>query len=129
MSAIKAYKMAGINDPQKEIDLAEIYQPFPSQELLFAERLGLFDEGKAWQALEKGEMDINGRIPCDLSGGVNATNAIGSSALQRILECALQIMGKAEEHQVPKEVHNAVAHGWGGATNYITVTVLGDSPY
>jgi len=25
-------------------------------------------------------------------------------------------------------VHNAVAHGWGGVTNYVTVTVLGDSP-
>jgi acetyl-CoA C-acetyltransferase len=128
LSAKKAYAMAGIKDPQKEIDLAELYQPFPSQELIFSERLGLFDEGKAWIALEKGETDINGRLPLDVSGGVNATNAIGSSALQRILECALQIMGKAEEHQVPKKVKNAVAHGWGGVTNYITVTVLGDSP-
>ncbi|UCD83409.1 MAG: hypothetical protein JSU92_08805 [Deltaproteobacteria bacterium] len=128
MSAKKAYKMAGITDPKKEIDLAEIYQPFPSQELLFAEKLGLFDEGKAWIAMEKGETDINGTIPTDLSGGVNATNAIGSSALQRILECALQIMGKAGEHQAPKKIRNAVAHGWGGNTNYITVTVLGDSP-
>ena len=129
VSAIKAYQMAGIKDPQKEIDVAEIYQPFPSQELLFAEKLGLFEPGTAWRSLERGEMDISGKMPCDPSGGVLATNAIGSSALQRILECALQIMGKAEEHQVPKEVHNAVAHGWGGATNYITVTVLGDSPY
>jgi acetyl-CoA C-acetyltransferase len=96
--------------------------------MLFGEKLGLFDEGQAWKAVEKGETDINGRIPCDLSGGVNATNAIGSSALQRILECALQIQGKAGEHQAAKPVHNAVAHGWGGVTNYITVTVLGDTP-
>jgi len=129
MSAIKAYRMAGIKDPRREIDLAELYQPFPSQELIFAERIGLFDEGKAWMALEKGETDINGRMPCDVSGGVNATNAIGSSALQRILECALQIRGKAEEHQVPKEVHHAVATAWGGATNYFAVTVLSDSLY
>ena len=127
-SAMKAYKMAGIKDPKKEIDLAEIYQPFPSQEMIFAERLGLFDEGTAWKAVEKGETDIDGRLPCDLSGGVNATNAIGSSALQRILECALQIQGKAGEHQAHKPVHTAVAHGWGGVTNYITVTVLGDTP-
>jgi acetyl-CoA C-acetyltransferase len=128
VSAMKAYKMAGIEDPKREIDVAEIYQPFPSQELIFAERLGLFEEGKAWMALEEGEMEIDGRMPTDPSGGVLSTNAIGSSALQRILEAALQVMGKAEEHQVPKEVRNAVAHGWGGVTNYITVTVLGDSP-
>lgn len=128
MSAMKAYEQAGIKDPQQEIDLAEIYQPFPSQELLFSERLMLFDEGKAWMALEKGETDINGRLPVDPSGGVNATNAIGSSANQRILEAALQVMGKAEDHQVPKKVRNAVAHGWGGVTNYVTVTVLGETP-
>jgi acetyl-CoA C-acetyltransferase len=102
LSAMKAYKQAGIVDPSKEIDVAEIYQPFPSQELFFAERLGLFDESTAWMALERGETEITGRMPCDPSGGVNATNAIGSSAMQRILECALQIMGKAEEHQVRK---------------------------
>jgi len=128
MSAKKAYSMAGIVDPKKEIDLAEIYQPFPSQELIFSERLGLFDEGTAWRYMEKGETDIQGRIPISVSGGVNATNAIGSSALQRILESALQIMGKAGEHQAPKKIKNAIAHGWGGVTNYITVTVLGDSP-
>jgi len=128
LSAKKAYSMAGIIDPQKEIDLAEIYQPFPSQELIFSERLGLFDDGAAWRHMEKGETDINGRMPISVSGGVNATNAIGSSALQRILEAALQIMGKAGEHQVPKKVKKAIAHGWGGLTNYVTVTVLGDSP-
>jgi len=128
LSARKAYRQAGITDPKKEIDLAEIYQPFPSQEIIFSEKLGLFDEGQAWKGVEKGETDIDGRIPISVSGGVNATNAIGSSALQRILECALQIMGKAGEHQVPKKVRNAVAHGWGGVTNYITVTVLGDAP-
>jgi acetyl-CoA C-acetyltransferase len=128
VSAKKAYRQAGIVDPQKEIDLAEIYQPFPSQELIFSERLGLFDEGQAWKGLDKGETDIEGRMPISVSGGTAATNAIGSSALQRILEAALQIMGKAGEHQVPKKVRNAVAHGWGGVTNYITVTVLGDTP-
>lgn len=127
-SAMKAYEMAGIRDPQQEIDVAEIYQPFPSQEMIFAERLGLFDEGEAWKAVENGEIEIDGRMPLDPSGGVATTNAIGSSALQRILEAALQVMGKAGEHQVPKKVRNAIAHGWGGVTNYITMTVLGDTP-
>ena len=127
-SAMKAYEMAGIRDPGQEIDVAEIYQPFPSQEMIFAERLGLFDEGKAWMAVENGDIEIDGRMPLDPSGGVATTNAIGSSALQRILEAALQVMGKAGEHQVPKKVRNALAHGWGGVTNYVTVTVLGDEP-
>jgi acetyl-CoA C-acetyltransferase len=128
ISARRAYERAGIKDPRKEIDVVEVYQPFPHQELMFSERLGFFDDGKAWIALEEGETEIDGKLPICPSGGVNATNAIGSSAMQRFLECALQIMGKAEDHQVPKDVRNAVAHGWGGQVQFNTVAVLGDSP-
>lgn len=128
ISAKEAYQRAGIKDPRKEIDMAEIYQPFPHQELMFSERIDLFDDGKAWIALEEGQTEIDGSMPLDPSGGVISTNAIGSSAMQRVLECALQVMGKAQKHQVPKDVKNAVAHGWGGATNFTTITVLGDSP-
>ncbi len=128
IAAMKAYEMAKIRNPREEIDVAEIYQPFPHQELMYAEKLMLFDDGKAWIALEEGETEIDGRIPIDPSGGVLSTNAIGSSAMQRVAECALQIMGKAGKHQVPKDVKNAVAHGWGGSTNFTVVTVLGDAP-
>ena len=128
ISARRAYERAGIKDPRKEIDVVEIYAPFPHQELMFSERLGFFDDGTAWKAVEEGITEIDGDLPICPSGGVNATNAIGSSAMQRVVECALQIMGKAEDHQVPKDVRNAVAHGWGGQVQFNTVMVLGDSP-
>ena len=128
ITAKEAYRRAGIKDPRKEIDVVEIYQPFSNQELMFSERLGFFDDGKAWIALEEGQTEIDGALPICPSGGVLSTNAIGSSAMQRVAECALQIMGKAKKHQVPKDVRNAVAHGWGGSVNFTTVTVLGDSP-
>jgi len=128
LSAKKAYERAGIKDPRKEIDMAEIYAPFPHQELMFSERLGFFDDGTAWKAVEEGVTEIDGDFPICPSGGVNATNAIGSSGMQRVVEAALQIMGKAEEHQVPKDVSNAVAHAWGGQVQFNTVMVLGDRP-
>jgi acetyl-CoA C-acetyltransferase len=126
VSAMKAYERAKIKDPRKEVDMAEIYQPFPHQELMFSECLGFFDEGTAWKALEEGVTEIDGKFPICPSGGVNATNAIGSSGLQRVLECALQIMKRAEDHQVPKDVRIAVAHAWGGQVQFNTVTVLGE---
>jgi len=128
VSAMKAYERAGIKDPRKEIDVAEIYAPFPHQELMFSERLGFFDDGTAWKAVEEGVTEIDGDFPICPSGGVNATNAIGSSGMQRVVEAALQVMGKAEEHQVPKDVRNALAHAWGGQVQFNTVMVLGDSP-
>lgn len=128
IAARKAYELAGIKDPGREIDLAEPYAPFANQLLMFYERLLLCDEGEAPGVLDSGSMDMDGELPVCPSGGVISTNAIGASAMERVAECALQIMGMAGEHQVKKDVHNAVAHGWGGALNLNVVAVLGDTP-
>jgi len=124
----KAYDMAGIEDPTREIDMAELYDGFAHQSLLWCEKLGFFSE-PAHKMLDKGALEIDGEFPVNPSGGVFSTNAIGASAMNRPTECALQIMRKIEgEHQVPKKVKTAVAHGWGGLFQYVTVTVLGDKP-
>lgn len=128
IAARRAYDLAGIKEPEKEIDLAEPYAPFASQVMMFYERLLLCPEGEAPAAVDSGSMELDGDLPVCPSGGVISTNAIGASAMERIAECALQIMGKAGEHQVKKDVHNAVAHGWGGAVNLNVVAVLGDTP-
>ena len=128
LAAKKAYKLAGIGNPEKEIDVAELYQPFAHQQLLWFERCFLCKETEAPKALDDGVMEIDGDLPTDPSGGCLCTNAIGATAMERVAEAALQIMGKAGEHQVPKDVHNALATGWGGLANLITITVLGDTP-
>jgi len=41
----------------------------------------------------------------------------------------MQVMGTVEgDHQVPRKVHNALAHGWGGLFQFVTITLLGDQP-
>lgn len=128
IAAARAYELAGIKDPRNEIDLAEPYAPFAHQLLMFYERLLLCDEGEAPSILDSGSMDLDGELPVCPSGGVISTNAIGASAMERIAECAIQIMGKGGERQVKKEVRKAVAHGWGGAVNLNVVAVLSDTP-
>ncbi|MHB8895730.1 MAG: thiolase C-terminal domain-containing protein [Candidatus Geothermincolia bacterium] len=129
IAARKAYAMAGIKDPKKEIDMAEMYNGFAHQSLMWLEKLGLCDEGQAHVMLDRGALNIDGELPTNASGGVFSTNAIGASAMNRPTECALQIMRKIEGgHQIPKKIKNAVSHGWGGMFQYVTVTVLGDEP-
>jgi acetyl-CoA C-acetyltransferase len=122
-----AYKQAGISFPRKEIDYAEVYAPFPNQQLLWTEKLGLFEEGTAPAMHEAGVTDLDGELPVNCSGGVNATNAIGASAMERPAVAALQIMGKAS-NQVPKTVHTAIGSGWGGSLNLITLMAMSDQP-
>jgi acetyl-CoA C-acetyltransferase len=122
-----AYSQAGISFPRKEIDYAEVYAPFPNQELMWTEKLGLFEEATAPQMYETGVTAVNGELPVNCSGGVNSTNAIGASAMERAAEAALQIMGKAS-NQVPKTVHTSIGSGWGGSLNLITLMAMSDSP-
>ncbi|HDZ18061.1 hypothetical protein LCGC14_1096160 [marine sediment metagenome] len=122
-----AFSQAGISMPRKEIDYAEVYSPFPNQELMWVEKLGLFEETTAPQMYETGVTSLKGELPICCSGGVNSTNAIGASAMERPAVAALQIMGKAS-NQVPKTVHTALGHGWGGVLNFCTLMVMSDEP-
>lgn len=127
-SAEVAYGQAGISFPNKEIDYAEVYAPFPNQELQWVERVGLFEPNGAPEAYANGVTAWNGELPVNCSGGVNSTNAIGASAMERPSEAALQIMGKASNQVKHKTIHTALGHGWGGAINLITHLVMADEP-
>ena len=129
LASEKAYAMAGIKDPSKEFDMAELYDGFAHQCLMWLEKLACCKEGEAHKLLDAGALDLDGELPTNASGGVFSTNSIGDSAINRPAECALQIMGKIEGgHKIPKKIRKALAHGWGGMFQYVTVTVLADEP-
>ena len=113
-AAAKAYKMAGIHQPKKEIDIAEICEPYAFQELLWCEKLGFCGDGQGGKLIDSGVTQMNGALPVNPSGGVLAMNPYVSRGLYRIIESALQIKGKAGEHQVDKKVKTALAHGTHG---------------
>jgi acetyl-CoA C-acetyltransferase len=122
-AAKQAYKLAGIQNPMKELDLAELYIPFSFQELFIYECFGFCDEGKGCELVEKEVVNRNGALPCEPSGGVLSTNPIGATGLQRVAEAAMQIMGKAGDHQV-SDVRKALAHAMGGMCQLNGVMIL-----
>ncbi|MGO9123240.1 MAG: thiolase family protein [Desulfomonilaceae bacterium] len=125
-AAQQAYKMAGVTNPAKEIDLVELCEPYAFQELLWCEQLGLCAEGEGGKLVASGKTRIDGELPVNPSGGVLATNPYVSRGLQRVLEATLQIRGQAGEHQVRKEVKTAVCHGATGfAGQCHAVAVIG----
>jgi len=73
MAAERAYKMAGISDPAKQLDVAEVAAKFAHQEPILAEALGLFEEGSAARVATDGLADIGGSMPiCPSGGGLGA---------------------------------------------------------
>jgi acetyl-CoA C-acetyltransferase len=118
-----AYQMAWVYDPVRELDLAEVHDAFSFQELIWTEALGLCSPGEGGKMVASGVTAIDGEFPINPSGGVLSSNPIGAAAMFRQLEAALQVMGKAGSHQVPG-VRKALAHSWGGAIQFSTVTIF-----
>lgn len=110
LAAKKAYSMAGISNPRKEIDLVELSEFYSYQELLWLEEMGFCDRGEAGKMVEKGMTRLNGELPVNPSGGVLSGNPVTVAGAIRVAEAALQLMGKAGEHQV-EGVRRALAQG------------------
>lgn len=109
-AAQRAYAMAGIHDPFREIDVAEVYDAFSYQELMWTEILGFCPRGQGAELIKSGVTTMEGTLPVNPSGGVLAAHAIIVAGLVRVAEAALQLRGEAGEHQVPN-VKTALAHG------------------
>lgn len=118
------YAQAGITDPLKEIDVAEIYVPFSWFEPMWLENLGFAPEGEGWKFTMDGKTRIGGEIPINASGGVMCTNPIGASGMLRFAEAALQVRGMAGDHQVDG-AKRALGHAYGGGSQFFAMWIVG----
>jgi acetyl-CoA C-acetyltransferase len=125
-AAKTAYKQAGITNPRKELDVAEVYNPFTFQEMLFYECFGFCEFGKACELVEKRVVMREGDLPCDPSGGVLSTNPIGATGLQRVAEVVLQVTNKANDHQIPG-ARIGLAHAMGGLDQFNGIMIISNS--
>lgn len=100
LAAQKAYNMAGIKNPRKEIDLIELCEFYSYQELLWLEEMGFCGRGEAGKMVEKGITQLDGELPVNPSGGVLSGNPVTVAGAIRVAEAALQLMGKAGKHQI-----------------------------
>lgn len=127
LAAQSAYTEARISNPLKEIDVAELQNPFTISEVMAIEALGFCKPTETGARVTDGTFDMDGELPINPSGGVLSSNPVGATSLVRIAEIALQVRGKAGARQVPK-VKRALAQCSGGAIQFGTVTILGDEP-
>jgi len=124
--AADVYKQAGITDPRKELDCAEVYVPFSWYEPMWLENLGFAPEGEGWKLTMEGatSLDENGDIPWNCSGGVLSSNPIGASGMIRFAEVARQVRGDAGDHQV-EGAKLALGHAYGGGAQFFSMWVVG----
>lgn len=119
------YAQAGIRNPLKEIDAAEVYVPFSWYEPMWLENLGFAEVGQGWKLTMDGttSLDQGGNCPWNCSGGVLSSNPIGASGMIRFAESALQVRGMAGEHQVPG-AKTALGHAYGGGAQFFAMWIV-----
>jgi acetyl-CoA C-acetyltransferase len=110
MAARKAYQMAGITNPRKEIDLVELSDFYSYQELLWLEGMGFCPRGEGGRMVDQGVTELRGELPVNPSGGILSGNPVTVAGAVRVAEAALQLMGKAGGRQV-EEARKALAQG------------------
>ena len=93
--ATDLYGQAGITNPRKDFDMAEVYVPFSWYEPMWMENLGFCDEGDGWKMTESGATSMveGGDMPINCSGGVLSSNPIGASGMMRFAEAARRCGG------------------------------------
>jgi acetyl-CoA C-acetyltransferase len=124
-AARMAYKMAGISDPRREIDVVEPYDPFDYKELHHLEGLMLCGRGEAPQLLVDGKTQRDGELPVCPSGGLlGVGNPIAAAGLMKVIEIFWQLRGEAGKRQIAKKAKRGLAQAWGDLMQVGTVVVL-----
>jgi len=124
-AAKKAYRMAGIRHPFRDIDVAEISEEFSYQELLWLEGLGFCERGQGGSLIDSGKTCLGGKLPVNPSGGVLAGNPNQVAGMARVAEAVLQLRGEAGDRQV-EGARVALAHGVTGICGqHQAVMILG----
>jgi len=124
-AAKMAYKMAKIENPRKEIDFAEPYDPSSYKELHHMEGLLLCKKGEAPILTREGVTQRDGDLPICPSGGLlGVGNPIAATMGQKVCELYWQLKGLAGKRQIPGDPRIGVAQAWGDIMQMGTVIVL-----
>lgn len=122
------YRRAGIDDPLKQIQVTELYDPYSIMSPVQLERLGFCGPGRALALEREGYWNVDGgAVAVNPSGGTLCTNPIAVTGLVRAIDAANQVMRKAGPMQVPN-VRNSLSTAVGGITQFYTCTIFGSDP-
>jgi acetyl-CoA acetyltransferase len=112
LAADHAYADAGIEP--RDIDVAEVHDATAFGELLNAENLRLAPRGAGGAAAERGDFSMGGRIPINVSGGLESRgHPLGATGLAQVHELVVQLRGRAGARQVQGARHAILENGGG----------------
>lgn len=126
LTAAKKAVRCALNDlglTIEDIDVAEVHDCFTITELLIYEALGLAEDGKGREAIINGDVNIDGKLPINPSGGLKAKgHPVGATGVSMHVLIARQLLEEAIGLQVKgAETGLTLNIGGSGATNIVSI--------
>ncbi|MBX3283748.1 MAG: acetyl-CoA acetyltransferase [Actinobacteria bacterium] len=110
--ALRRARLGSVDD----LHGVEVHDCFAASGYLAIDHLGITAPGDSWKAIEAGEIERDGRIPVNPSGGlIGGGHPVGATGVRMVLDAARQVTGRAEGTQVA------------GATRFGTLNIGGST--
>ena len=124
-TAADAYEQAGLGPD--DLDLVQVHDAFPIEELVYYELLGICGDGEGDRLVAEGATTLGGRIPFSTDGGLTARGHPGGpTGLAQIHETTLQLRQEAGARQV-EGANTGLCH-MAGAGSVCVVHILQREP-
>ena len=117
-----AYAMAGLGP--KDMDMAQLYDAFTINTLLFLEDLGFCKKGEAGAFVQGGGIAPGGHLPVNTNGGGLSCVHPGMYGIFTLIEAVRQLRGEGGDRQVVG-AQTALAHGNGGTLSSQSTAIFG----
>jgi acetyl-CoA acyltransferase len=99
-AATTAYEAAGVGPD--DLDLVELHDCFATAELVHYDNLMLCEQGGAVDLFNSGATWRDGRIPVNVSGGLESKgHPISATGIANVWEVATHLRGEAGDRQIP----------------------------
>jgi len=127
-AAVNAYKEAGIKNPREEINMMEVHDCFSITEMVIMEDLFISPMGGAYEDIMSGFYDLDGKIPCQVDGGLKCFgHPIAASGLRMAYAVYEQLLERVPEERKVKNIRLGLTHNLGGepAKGVVSVGIFG----
>ncbi|NNN01587.1 MAG: thiolase domain-containing protein [Acidimicrobiaceae bacterium] len=121
--ASQALERAGIGDVH-ELDGIEVHDCFSMSEYVAIDHFGITGPGESWKAIENGDLEKNGAIPINPSGGlIGIGHPVGATGVRMLHDASRQVTGRAQDCQVEGASRFATLNIGGSLTTTVSFVV------
>ena len=123
LAAEQSFEMAGCGPA--DVDVAELHDAFTILEIAESEEAGFFARGEGHLALEKGETELGGTMPINVSGGLKGRgHPVGATGIAQAHEIVTQLRGEAGDRQVAEARVGFTCNFGGFGNNVVCLTFV-----